>query len=259
MKRIIITSLSLYALVISTFAQVRQFHFQGNTISVDISTTIDEYYAEALNGSWNCIPVVIECGAKEYHYTKAEYLYGMSFMQGIDVIQDINEGVIWLKKAANKNDPEALGELGYYYMSNNNMSLAEQYLLKSNQYGGNYAKLNLGILYRQKNDINLAETYYKQAISDGPKGQVRAAQELSQLYMSQNRITDGLWSLSKGANLGDAWCAGYLGSILYFFGAKCTNNPTEQDKREGLYWLNFAAQNGNPNAIHDLERINQTK
>ena len=39
----------------------------------------------------------------------------MSYMQGIDRDRNVNEGMMWLKKAADQGEKEAASELGPYY------------------------------------------------------------------------------------------------------------------------------------------------
>lgn len=57
-----------------------------------------DYYQGDVNGRWYGIPVIIECGAKEYNIAEAQYLLGISYMEGIDRNKNIDEGMKWLKK-----------------------------------------------------------------------------------------------------------------------------------------------------------------
>ena len=57
------------------FAQVRTFKSNGQSFTVDVATTINDYYNESLNGSWSCIPVILEYAAEKEKLSKAQYLY----------------------------------------------------------------------------------------------------------------------------------------------------------------------------------------
>ena len=46
----------------------------------------------------NYVIPVIECGAKEYNIAEAQYLLGISYMEGIDRNKNIDEGMKWRKQ-----------------------------------------------------------------------------------------------------------------------------------------------------------------
>lgn len=76
---------------------MRTFSMGGKTVTVNIEETVKDYFQESLNGHWACIPVIIECGAQEYNIAEAQYLLGMSYMEGIDRTKNVDEGMKWLK------------------------------------------------------------------------------------------------------------------------------------------------------------------
>lgn len=78
--------------------KIRTFSMNGKSIKVDVEKTVKDYYQGDVNGRWYGIPVIIECGAKEYNIAEAQYLLGISYMEGIDRNKNIDEGMKWLKK-----------------------------------------------------------------------------------------------------------------------------------------------------------------
>lgn len=112
--KILTTLLMLILVLMEVNAQTEKFRYGGQSITVDMNSTINEYYENAINGSWNCMPAIIECGAKKYGLQKAEYLYGMALIQGIDMQRNFSEGMNWLRKAADQGDAEAASEFGSY-------------------------------------------------------------------------------------------------------------------------------------------------
>lgn len=239
-----------------TSAQVRTFTSNGQTFTVDVASTINDYYNASLKGSWCCIPVILEYAAEKENLSKAQYLYGMSYMQGIDRNRDIDKGMIWLKKAADQGEKEAASELGSYYEEAGLYSDAEKYLLKACSLGGNYAYFNTGNLYMALDKTQLAEKYYKLAIDFGPKGQRESIHNLNSLYVRQMRIKESLVILRNGAeNYNDPYSQARLGEILYFFGANCDERPSQKDKTEGKKWIEKGAAGGDSYAIQLMSKI----
>lgn len=257
MKKLFILLLLVLGLV-EVSAQTETFRYGNQTITVDIARTINDYYADAINGRWNCMPAVVECGAKKYGNPKAEYLYGMALMQGIDVQRNTSEGMSWLRKSANQGDAEAAGELGSYLEEAGQYNEAERYLLQAIRKPALYAYLELGTLYMRLNKLDLAERYLLMAVNNGPKGQTDAIHNVVILYSKQNRLSDMVIVLRKGAyTYNNPWSQGQLGYILYQFGSTFNGNPTFNEKREGLSLLNKAAAAGDQSAIQSLREINK--
>ena len=255
MRRIFIIILTL-ASVTAAIAQTRTFSINGQYITIDVASTIDDYYKASLNGRWTCIPAVLEYAAEKANLSKAQYLYGMSYMQGIDRDRNVNEGMMWLKKAADQGEKEAASELGSYYEEFGQYSDAEKYLLKACTLGGNFAYFNLGNHYMALDNAQMAEKYYKLAINLGPKGQVESIHNLNILYVRQMRITDSLVILRKGAEkYNDPYSQARLGEILYMFGANCDEHPSQKDKSEGKKWIENGAAGGDSYAIQLLSEI----
>lgn len=255
MKHLIITLLAFVS-VTASLAQTHTFTYEGRSITVNVSSTIDTYYNESLNGSWSCIPVVLEYAAEKVNLSKAQYLYGMSYMQGIDRDRDIDKGMMWLKKAADQGEKEAANELGTYYEDFGQYQAAETYLLKASRLGANYAYYNLGHLYMSLDKSELAEKYFNLAIDYGPMGQIDSIHNLNVLLARQMRIKDSIVILRKGAeNYNDPYSQVYLGQILYFFGSNCDNRPSQKDKEEGKRWIEKAAASGDSRAIQILSEI----
>lgn len=239
------------------FAQVRTFKSNGQSFTVDVATTINDYYNESLNGSWSCIPVILEYAAEKEKLSKAQYLYGLSYIRGIDREKNIDKGMMWLKKAADQGEREAAGELGAYYDDFQQYSEAEKYLEKACSLGANFGYFNLGYHYMILDKYDLAEKNFKLAISFGPKGQVDAIRSLNVLYAHQGRIKESIYYLRVGAEkFNDSYSQGCLGEVLYFFGSNCDEHPSTIDKNEGLKWLKQAANAGDERAMLILNKIN---
>lgn len=252
MRRIFIIILTL-ASVTAAIAQTRTFSINGQYITIDVASTIDDYYKASLNGRWTCIPAVLEYAAEKANLSKAQYLYGMSYMQGIDRDRNVNEGMMWLKKAADQGEKEAASELGAYYEEFGQHADAERYLLKACSLGANLAYFNLGNHYMALDNMELAEKYYKLAIEHGPKGQLQSIHNLVILFARQMRVTDIVALLRKGAeNYNDPYSQARLGELLYYNGSNYDNKPSHKDKTEGKRWLEKAAANGDDHAKNVL-------
>ena len=252
MKHLLVYLMALISTT-ATFAQVRTFTSNGQTFTVDIAATISDYYNESQNGSWCCIPDILEYAAEKEHLSKAQYLYGMSYMQGIDRDIDIDKGMMWLKKAADQGEKEAASELGAYYEEFGQHADAERYLLKACSLGANLAYFNLGNHYMALDNMELAEKYYKLAIEHGPKGQLQSIHNLVILFARQMRVTDVVALLRKGAeNYNDPYSQARLGELLYYNGSDYDNKPSHKDKTEGKRWLEKAAANGDNHAKNVL-------
>lgn len=257
MKKLLLVFLMALLSTAASFAQVRTFTSGGQSFTVDVASTINDYYNESLKGSWGCIPAILEYAAEKEHLSKAEYLYGLSYIRGIDREKDIDKGLIWLKKAADQGEKEAAGELGSYYDEFARYAEAEKYLLKACSLGANFGYFNLGYHYMNLNNSTLAEKYFKLAISYGPKGQVDAIRGINILYARQSRIKDTIPYLKIGAErFNDPYSQGCLGQILYFFGSNCDEHPSAKDKTEGLKWLKQAANAGDERAMQIMRDMN---
>lgn len=230
--------------------KMRTFSMDGKTVTVDVEKTIKEYYQESLNGCWTCIPVIIECGAKEYKIAEAQYLLGMSFLEGIDRVKNVDEGMRWLKKSADQYLPEAMGEFGSYCSDFGKRDLAEKYLLLAANVPSNWAYYNLGHLYHVEGKLDLAEKYYRLAIEKGPKGQVDAIHNLNVLLVNQYRIADTIPLLQLGVEeYHDPYCMGTLGYLLYSWGSLCNNNPSQLDKKNAIELFKQGASLGDKRSI----------
>lgn len=237
--------------------KMRTFSMGGKTVTVDVEETIKDYYQESLNGRWACIPVIIECGAKEYNIAEAQYLLGMSYLEGIDRSKDVNEGMKWLKKSAEQYLPEAMGEFGSYCSDFGKRDLAEKYLLLAADVPSIWAYYNLGHLYHVEGKLDLAEKYYRLAIEKGPKGQVEAIRNLNILLVNQYRLAETIPLLKLGVEKWhDSYCMGTLGYLLYSCGSLCNNNPSQLDKKNAVELFKQGASLGDKRSIDMLNKIN---
>lgn len=247
---------------VSEISQVKKtkmhtFSMGGKTVTVDVEETIKGYYQESLNGHWSCIPVIIECGAKEYNMAEAQYLLGMSYLEGIDRAKNVDEGMKWLKKSADQKLPEAMGEFGSYCSDFGKRDLAEKYLLLAADVPSKWAYYNLGHLYHVVGKLDLAEKYYRLAIENGPQGQVDAIHNLNILLVNQYRIAETIPLLKLGVEkYNDSYCMGTLGTFLYSCGSLCNDNPSQQDKKNAVELFKKGASLGDKRSIDMLNKIN---
>ncbi len=259
MKRLISVFVLIFCVGIGiTFAQMRTFSIGGKTVTVDVKKTVKEYYKESLEGHWCGIPAVIECGAKEYNIAEAQYLFGMSYMEGIDRSRNVDEGMKWLKKSADQYLPEAMGEFGSYCSDFGKKELAEKYLLLAADIPTNWAYYNLGHLYHITGKLELAEKYYRLAIDKGPKGQIDAIRNLNILLVNQYRLAETIPLLKMGVEkYHNPYCMGTLGWLLYSVGSLCNNNPSQQDKNKAMELFRQGASLGDKRSIDLLNEINE--
>ena len=237
--------------------KIRTFSMNGQSITVDVEKTVKDYYQGDVNGRWYGIPVIIECGAKEYNIAEAQYLLGISYMEGIDRNKNIDEGMKWLKKAADQFLPEAMGEFGSYCSDFGKKELAEKYLLLAAKVPSNWAYYNLGHLYSESGKLDLAEKYYRLAIDNGPKGQAKAIHNLNILLVNQYRYAEAMQLLKLGVEkYHDSYCMGTLGVLLYSIGSLCNNNPSQQDKNKAIELFKQGASLGDKRSIEMLNEIN---
>lgn len=237
--------------------KMRTFSMGNRTITVDVEKTVKGYYRDDLNGHWYGIPIVIECGAKEYGIAEAQYLLGISYLEGIDREKNVDEGMRWLKKAADQYLPEAMGEFGTYCSDFGKNELAEKYLLLAAKVPSNWAYFNLGHLYNNIGKLDLAEKYYRLAIEKGPKGQVNAIRNLNILLVNQYRLAETIPFLKLGVEkYHNPYCMGTLGVLLYSVGSLCNNNPSQQDKNKAIELFKQGASLGDKRSIDMLNEIN---
>ena len=238
-------------------SKMRTFSMGGKTVTVNIEETVKDYFQESLNGHWACIPVIIECGAQEYNIAEAQYLLGMSYMEGIDRTKNVDEGMKWLKKSADQYLPEAMGEFGSYCSDFGKRELAEKYLLLAADVPTSWAYYNLGHLYHVEGKLDLAEKYYRLAIENGPKGQVDAIHNLNILLVNQYRLAETVPLLKLGVEkYHDSYCMGTLGYLLYTCWSLCNNNPSQLDKKNAVELFKQGASLGDKRSIDILNKIN---
>lgn len=238
----------------------RTFSMGDKTVTVDVEETVKDYYQESLNGRWACIPVIIECGAKEYNIAEAQYLLGMSYLEGIDRTKNVDEGMKWLKKSADQYLPEAMGEYGSYCSDFGKRDLAEKYLLLAADVPSKWAYYNLGHLYHIEGNLDLAEKYYKLAIEKGPNGQVDAIRNLNILLANQYRLAETIPLLKLGVEkYQNPYCMGALGLLLYYRGSLCNDNPSQHDKKKAVELFRQGASLGDKRSIDMLNKIDVKK
>ncbi|WP_239565584.1 tetratricopeptide repeat protein [Brevibacillus fulvus] len=222
----------------------------------------------------------------------AQYNLGVSYEQGIDVENDINQAKYWYTKSANQGyAPAQIALADIYYFNEKKyqdalywyskqtedeyalekcaviylkgligtvqIDKANEYFIKSADYGNCNAQYWLSINYLEgKNglpqNIDLA---YKYALMAYQKGNVKATYILGQLH-NMNKFADTNASFKyfkEGAEKGVVLCQVEL-AWYYLRGY-----GTTRDWQKSEYWYRIAADNGNDYAKHVINEMEKYK
>ena len=118
--------------------------------------------------------------------TKAQYDLSLMYIQGIGTQKNIEQGLVWLKRAAEKGNIEAMLELGVLYQKIDTLDNAPQLALhwfeKAAMAGSAVGQYNLAHMYMDGGQIaiDLPKAYIWMAISDAT-GNPLAISELAKL------------------------------------------------------------------------------
>jgi TPR repeat protein len=155
-----------------------------------------------------------------------------------------------LLTAVEKNEPEAVSYLGYFYYNiRKDFDKAEQFYLKAIEKGNVEALFNIALLYQdEKKDIDKAEQFYLKAIE---KGNVEALFNIAFLYQNEKKDIDKaeqfyLKAIEKGN-------AGALNNIAILY----KNEKKDIDKAEQFYLK--AIEKGNAEALNNIAILYQNE
>lgn len=173
------------------------------------------------------------------------YLFGSS-----DVSTDYSKAYKFLVGPAHQKNTEALNGLGIIYLYglgvNKNLDLAQEYFEKANNLGDKVSKINLGELYRQKNNLIASEKWYKLAIIENPS---KAYEGLSKIYLDQQKFEQAYRYSEKAAELGNTEAEYNLG-VFYEQGIYVNKNL-----EKAIFWYEKAALKGHLDALSNLSLL----
>ena len=142
-------------------------------------------------------------GLAESGDTKAQYDLSLMYIQGIGVKQDIDQGLVWLNRAAEKGNTEAMLELGVLYQKINALENAPQLALywfeKASIAGSAVGQYNLAHIYMDGGQIavDLPKAYIWMSLSNATGNpvagaevaKIKASLSPQELTVAQEKIT----------------------------------------------------------------------
>lgn len=156
-----------------------------NRLSID-----DDIDPNSLNrlGCWHCNAQQFK-EAKKYFRRASEqgnmdatFNLGRLYKHGfVDGVKDLKKAKMYYKKAADLGHPEAQNDLGVLYLEEGHgilpdLNEAEKYFNFAAAQGLTKAVYNLGCVYYEMNKLEMAITYFEQAVLHGTKDTVVDAQ-----------------------------------------------------------------------------------
>jgi uncharacterized protein len=121
-------------------------------------------------------------GLAESGDTKAQYDLSLMYIQGIGTKQNIEQGLVWLNRAAEKGNIEAMLELGVLYQKIDTLENAPQLALywfeKAAMAGSAVGQYNLAHIYMDGGQIavDLPKAYVWMSLSDATGNPVAGAE-----------------------------------------------------------------------------------
>lgn len=154
-------------------------------------------------------------------------------------MQNYQEAVIWLKKAANNGDALAYVGLGASFMRLKQYSEAILWLKKAVDYGEKQAYIWLSECYYAQLDYEEAITWAKKAANNGV---TRAYAALGASYMQLKQYSEAIPWLKKAVDNNEILAFYWLG--IYYI--------TQQNDQEAYKWMKKAAESNMCDAYGDL-------
>jgi len=188
---------------------------------------------------------------------KSEIEIGLEYIRNGEDVKKQAEGVEWIRKAAEKNSPDAQFYLGVIYENGIGVSVdknaAEEWYVKAAQQDYIDAQYNLGVLYESSNnpaEVKKAQVWYQKAAD---KGDVSAMLNLGSLYNNGKGVeqdySKAFYWYNEAAKAGDPKALYNLGQ-LYHLG-----HGVKQSDTEAYAWVSCAAERGVSQAIAYKEVI----
>ncbi|MBU3560456.1 tetratricopeptide repeat protein [Polynucleobacter hallstattensis] len=142
-------------------------------------------------------------GLAESGDTKAQYDLSLMYIQGIGTKQNIEQGLVWLNRAAEKGNIEAMLELGVLYQKIDTLDNAPQLALywfeKAAMAGSAVGQYNLAHLYMDGGQIavDLPKAYIWMSISDSTGNPVAGAEVVKlKASLSSQELNDAQEKIS---------------------------------------------------------------
>lgn len=173
----------------------------------------------------------------------AQTIVGLAYLHGTGVEQSEHEGVKWLTKAANQNEPLALYELGNLYALGKyytkNIVEAVKLWTRAAELHNADAQLNIGYCYNKGNgvekNINTALHWWERAAN---QNHAIAQFELGSYYFNERNYARAITELTRSAINGYAKAQHQLGIIFY------QGYGTDKNEKEGIRLFQLAADQG---------------
>lgn len=188
---------------------------------------------------------------------------------------DIDNAVVWFKKAAAKDNPAAMLNLGslfleqgntdskywylraaekemasayrglglYYDQIEKDESLSIKWHEKAADNGDLVSQRILGDIYRGKGNVELAVRWYSKSVDNG---NITAMGRLGELYLSLKQYSDAFSWYMKSAVSGDATSQCQIG-YMYAYG-----QGVDINHKEARYWMQRSAEGGYAQAQFNL-------
>lgn len=170
-----------------------------------------------------------------------DYLKGTAYFNQ----DNYKDAITWLTSAANNGSVEAQNKIGTIYAkgigTDINSTLAIQFFMKAAVNDSTTAYYNLGKMYEDSGQYDLAVEWYNKAIEqDYPN----AMNNLADLYLKGKGLVQNTHQAEllyiRAAELGNPTSMRNLG-FLYYQGEE-----VNQDMEKAYFWFNLAASKGYP-------------
>lgn len=211
---------------------------------------------------------VVETNLASYRYwlfraatlgvTDAQFRVGNMYQDGDGVPKDLATSLVWYRKAAAKNHPNAIYDLAVYYRSQKTnpaaLDMAGNLMLQAAQLGNREAEFQCALTGLRQQDMDAFLQWINEAADSG---WAKADYLLFQFNYYGVPATNGLPAFPRDKGKGIYWLrkAAQDGSIrsqalwgrMLVTGVNTDKNPIEAEK-----WLRNAATHGNAEAQNDL-------
>ncbi len=170
--------------------------------------------------------------AAEGGLSPAMVAVGNIYLEGEAVAKDDAEALDWFKKAAALGNPVAMNNIGYIYEQRDDNELAVKWYTKAAKNGDTVALRNLAFTYAKIGELDKAVTNYKKAIE---RGDVEAMNDLGDLYFENEDYEEAEDYYMQAAKLGHVEAMVNLGQMLIY---------GEDFLGDSYYWLKKAFDKG---------------
>jgi len=193
--------------------------------------------------------------------TDAQYFVGAAFRGGDGVPQSRENALLWYRKAAAKNHPDALYDLALLYLEEKtnsaSLKLANEYMLRAAQMGHREAQLQCAMSYFRGDISHDCDQGAKWLAQAAENGWPRAEFTLFQLYFSGVAAAKDCPAYPKDLHEGIKWLRraaehGSMEAQSTFAVMLIKGQLVKQNKVEAEKLLRSAAERGHVEAQNDL-------